>query len=102
MAVRELVQFVKRRDPRVKAHSEWKARDKAEKQRRDAEYKERRKAMEAEERAQRRLAARAEEELRWKAYEDEKARRRKLGAGDISSDEGEKDHIEYFCTPCKK
>lgn len=42
------------------------------------------------------------EELRWKAYEDEKARRRKLGAGDISSDEGEKNHIEYVCMPCKK
>jgi len=105
MAVRELVQFVRRRDPRVKAHADWKAKEKAARVRCLVEELERRKATESQERVQRRLAARAEEEVKWKTYEEEKARRHRLGE-EASSDEGEKakrnGDILYCCWPCNK
>jgi len=77
--VRQLVAFVRKRDPRVAAHERQQEKETADKSKREKAEQERKKAAKSQEQQERREAARVAEEERWKEREEDRAARRDRG-----------------------
>jgi DnaJ family protein A protein 5 len=92
-AVRKLVTWIKKRDPRYVAFTLLQAKE--ETARRQA--LEERKAAEEEKKAARREAARIEEERRWAEREQER-----IDAGEELTESEEEEVEVFFCEPCGK
>lgn len=102
--VRQLVQFVQKRDPRVAAHTKAQAKASQEKAQMEKAKKEERAAEEAKEKERRREAARLEEQGRWEEVKAEREARRARGE-EVSEDESsssEEEQVEWYCEACRK
>lgn len=100
--VRQVVQFVYKRDPRVIARQKQQMKETADKKQREQTEKEEKKAAEAKEKFERKEAARLEEEVRWKEVEADRERRKAMGVAVSDSEEEEKEVQGYYCQPCHK
>lgn len=101
--VRQIVQRIHRRDPRVIEHQKQQMKDNVEKTQRENAEKEQKKKIEAEERQQKKEAARKAEEERWAEMEAAKNERRARGEA-VSDEEAssEEEAVSFHCEACRK
>ncbi|CAE8647395.1 unnamed protein product, partial [Polarella glacialis] len=106
--VRQLVQFVQKRDPRVAAHQKKQMKETVEKKKHETADKDRKKEEQAKEREEKKEASRLADEERWEEVRAAKEARKARGEimseddGDADSDEDSDEQVGYFCEPCRK
>jgi len=100
--VRQVVQFVYKRDPRVIARQKQQMKEAADKKQREQVEKEAKKAADAKEKLERTEAARLEEEARWKEVQADREKRKTMGQTVSDSEEEEEEVQGFVCQPCHK
>mmetsp|Transcript_87548 Transcript_87548/g.137115 ORF Transcript_87548/g.137115 Transcript_87548/m.137115 type:complete len:641 (-) Transcript_87548:95-2017(-) len=101
--VRQIVQRIHRRDPRVIEHQKQQMKETVERTQKENAEKEQRKKTEAKERQEKKEAARKAEEERWAEMEAARNERRARGEAVSEDDEAsEQEAVEFNCEACRK